>query len=90
MVGVMGASGHVLGERKKAWLSRKIGMEVAHAIRGYYGNKYDVRVRTDECRHYVVDDKSFDIIEGPILCHGEGWTSCRDWYESNQRSKPAT
>lgn len=82
----MGASGHALGPKKCAWLSRKIGMEVAHALRGYgSGNNYDVRVRTDECRHYVVDDKTFEIVGGPTLCHGKGWTSCRGWYENRAR-----
>lgn len=81
----MGASGHVLGEKRTAWLSRKTGMNIAHALRGYSSNNYNVRVRTDECRHYVIDDRTFEVISGPTLCHGKGWSSCADWYDKERK-----
>lgn len=77
----MGASGHVLGLRKLAWLSRKTGLDVAHALRGYGSNDYDVRVRTDECRHYRIDPKTFAVLSGPDPCT-RSFTSCNDWYKA--------
>lgn len=58
----MGASGHVLGPRKLAWLSRRAGLPLDHAVRGYgpCGNDYEGMIRrAGICLHVRIDAQSF-------------------------------
>lgn len=74
----MGASGHVLGSKKLAWLSRKVDLPLSHALRGYSGSDhYEAMVRQDgECQHYRIDAKTFEV---EPLESQHRFSSCQDY-----------
>lgn len=69
----MGVAGHQLGPRRVAWLSRKTELDIAAAFR-FCSTEYLVFVRTDECRHYDVNAKTFEVSE-PRAC-SKSYASC--------------
>lgn len=74
----MGVSGCMLGEKRTKWLSRKTGLSIERAFR--FGNCYEAIVRDAECKHYIVDSKTFVAWENTTTNHI--YASCGEFFRN--------